>query len=195
MRELFAVYHQWDEAAMKSLLARPLDPREQGELATYFELHGKCANVEAGRLTSPHAGTFVATCERGSLEMQLVTDGHGKINSFFGHSRGIAPPPVFANVARAVVGLQAKWDDRVHQRHFAKGPLSADRVKAMAAKLRDRHGACKLAEPIHEGFDWGYRLACAKEDVEMYLTTQPDDPSRVVGINVKPPRGAAKKCD
>lgn len=194
MKRLLAIYHQWDEAAMKALLGRPLDPQEQRELATYKELHGACREVTAKRAESANAGTFALTCERGTFEMQVATNTSGKIMGFFGFSRGVTPSAAFAKTAKAVLALHNKWNERVYKKHLAKGTPAAQ-MKALAAQFHARHGDCKLGPPIHEGFDWGYQLTCAKENVEAYLVTAPDDPTQVTAIRLRPVRDEPKKCE
>lgn len=194
---LLAIYHQWDEAALAAALARPIDPREQAELATYKQLHGACTTLAPLRFDGSRSGVFAVACERGRFELSIAVDAHGKIDSFFGFSRDVAPPPDLARAAKAVVGLIARWDDRVFAKHLAKGALPAARMKALASEFHAKHGACKLGTPIHEGFDWGYELACARGNVELYLTTLPQDASQIVGMNLRKPRGAAPgaACD
>lgn len=194
MKRLLAIYHQWDEAAFKAILARPIDPREQAELAGYKQLHGACTTFKIARQESPQAGTFDVTCERGAFQMQVSTDSQGQIDGFIGFSKGVAPSPAFASTAQAVLALQAKWDDKIYKKHLAKGG-PADVVKALATQFHARHGDCKLAAPLHEGLDFGYQLACKKEDVEMFLITDPKDPTQVLGVNLRPVRDAPMKCE
>lgn len=194
MQKLLAVYNQWDEATLKAILGRPIDPREQGELAMYKQLHGACSSFTLARQESPQVGTFDVTCERGSFQMQLAADAQGKIVGFAGFSKGVPPPPTFEKMARELLALHQKWDDKIYAKYLAKAAPS-ETMKQLAAQFHARHGDCKIVAPIHEAFDWGYQLACQKEDVEMYLVTAPDDPAHVVDIHLRPVRGAPAKCD
>lgn len=194
MKRLLAVYHEWDEAGLKAILGRPINPEEQRELATYKQLHGTCREVTAKRTESALAGAFALTCERGTFEMQVATNPRGQIMGFFGFSRGVTPPPAFAKTAKAVLALHNKWSDKIYAKHLAKGAPAAQ-VKAQAAQFHARHGDCKLGPAIHEGFDWGYQLTCAKENVEAYLVTTPDDLTQVTAIRLRPVRDEPKKCD
>jgi CubicO group peptidase (beta-lactamase class C family) len=195
MTRLLAIYQQWDEAAFAKILARPIDPREKDELATYKQLHGACTGFEPAAMETATAGSFALKCERGDFEMELSVDGRGLIQGFFGFSRGVEPPPAFAKVAGAVLSLQKKWDDKIVAKHFAKSPVPAEQRKKMAATFHARHGDCKLVRPIHLGFDWGYEVACKKEDLEMFIATAPGDANQVMGLQLRPVHGAPKRCN
>jgi hypothetical protein len=92
-----------------------------------------------------------------------------------------------------VIGLIAKWDDKVFAKHLAK-TRTVDQVKATLATFRERHGACKLGGAVHEGFTWGYELTCAKENVTVMIDVAPTDPTTVTGINLSPIRGEKPVC-
>ena len=193
MTKMLAVYNQWDEAALKAILGRPIDPREQGELAGYKQLHGTCTAFKLAQQESPSVGTFDVTCERGTFQLQLATNGDGQIVGFAGFSKGVAPAPAFAKMAQAVLSLHAKWDDKIYAKYLTKA-APAELMKKLATQFRERHGDCKLAASIHEAFDWGYQVDCKKENVEMYFATAPDDPTKVVGIHLRPVRGERQVC-
>jgi len=195
VKKLLAVYEHWDEAALKAILARPIDPREQSELATYKQLHGKCTDVTFINGNGPHDGVFAIKCERGAFELQINTSSQGLIAGFVGFSRDVEPPKAFATMAKALLSLHNKWDDKIFAKYLTKGPLPAAEMKQRAAMFHTRHGDCKIRRAVHEAFDWGYELACAKEDVVALVVTAPNDPSHILGINLHPVRNAAKKCD
>jgi CubicO group peptidase (beta-lactamase class C family) len=194
MGRLLAIYQTWDEAAFAKILSRPIDPREKGELETYKQLHGACTGFAPATIETPGAGSFALKCERGMLEMELNIDGAGLIQGFFGFSRGVEPPPALAKTAAAVISLQMKWDDKLAAKVFAPAMPIAER-KNHAATFHKRHGDCKLVRPIHLGFDWGYEVACKKEDVEMFLIPAPGDATKLAGLQLRPVRGAPKRCN
>ncbi len=195
MARLLAVYHQWDEAKLASILARPVDPREQEELAGYMKLHGACTSFEPHIIESATHGWFSLECERGALDMEINVNGKGLIQGFVGWSSGIAAPPELLKAARAVIGLHNKWDDKVFAKHLGKGAASAVQMKKLTADFRARHGDCKIAGALHEIFDWGFALKCTKEDVEVWVQTPPGELTQFLGLQLRPPRGAAKRCD
>jgi CubicO group peptidase (beta-lactamase class C family) len=192
---LLAVYHQWDEAKLASILARPIDPVEKDELAGYFKLHGACTGVEPVTIATPNAGTFKIACERGAFEMEVVINGKGLIEGFGGTSTGITAPPALTKAAQAVIGLHNKWDDKVFAKHLAKGPMPAAQMKKLVEEFRAKHGTCKLGGALHNVLDWGFALTCTKENVEVWVKTPPDDPTQFVGLQLRPPRNAAKRCE
>ena len=194
MTRLLAVYHQWDEAALKAILARPVDPREQGELATYKQLHGTCTGFEPSEIESPRAGAFALKCERGTFAIQLSVDAQGLIEGFVGLSRGVEAPAAVATAVKAIVALNAKWDDKLYAKHFAKSPISAAQAKALAVQFHARHGDCTIKQAIHEAFDWGYELTCKKENVELWPMPMPNDPTQFVGLRLQPLRTEPKRC-
>ncbi len=194
-KKLLAVYHEWDEAALKAILGRPIHPREQDELATYERLHGACTDMTVTETDGIAVASFAVKCERGAFELRINTDGRGLIIGFFGFSRDVEMPKPLATAAQAIVSLHDKWDDKLAAKYLAKMPVPLPEMKKLAAKFRERHGDCKVRRTIHEGFDWGYELACKKEDVEMMFIGAPTDPTQLVGINLRPVHGAQKKCD
>lgn len=194
MKKWLAVYNHWDQAALQAILGRPMDPREPAELAGYKELHGACTAFALAHQDSPGSGTFDVTCERGTFQMQLATDAKGQIVGFAGFSRGVTPPPALDKAARAVLALHMKWDDKIYAKHLAKA-APRDVMKALVTQFRARHGECKIVAPVHEAFDWGYQLACGKEDVEAYLAPAPGDLTQILEIHLRPVHGAAPKCD
>ncbi|MBA3500031.1 MAG: beta-lactamase family protein, partial [Deltaproteobacteria bacterium] len=195
MSRLLAIYQTWDEAAFAKILARPIDPREKDELATYHKLHGACTGFEPATIETASAGSFTLKCERGVLEMELSVDGTGQIQGFFGFSRGVEPPPALAKTASALLSLAAKWDDKLATKVFPKGPTPMEQRKKLAATFHERHGDCKIAGAIHLGFDWGYEVKCKKEDVEMFILHAPGDATKVDGLQLRPVHGAPKRCN
>jgi CubicO group peptidase (beta-lactamase class C family) len=195
LTRLLAVYHQWDEAKLAAALARPIDPREKDELATYHKLHGACTTFEPAAFETPTRGSFTVKCERGTFEMELNTNAKGQIEGFFGFSTGIEAPPELAKAVQAVVSLHKKWDDKIFAKYLAKGHSTAAQTKKLAADLRAKHGDCKVAGALHLGFDWGFALTCTKENVEIWPQSAPDAPTQFLGMQLRPPRGAAKRCD
>ena len=194
MTKLLGIYNQWDEQKLASFLSRPVDPREHDELATYHELHGACTTFAPRQITGATTGSFELACERGKLEMQLDINGAGQIGGFVGFSSGIAAPPEIAKAGQALVALHEKWDDKVFAKYLAKGPIPAAQLKKLAEAFRARHGDCKIAGALHEGFDWGFALACKKENVELWVQRPPDAPTQIVGLQLRPPRGI-KHCN
>ena len=193
MRALLGVYEQWDEAALAKALSRPRQPEEKDELAGYRALHGKCTDIKLARLDASTRAAFAVTCERGKLEVNLAINQEGRIDGFIGFSRGVTPPADVAKTNKAVIGLIAKWDDKVFAKHLAK-TRTAEQVKAMLATFRERHGACKVGGAVHEGFDWGHELTCAKENVTVMVGLAPNDPATVTTINLSPIRGEKPLC-
>ena len=194
-KKLLAVYHQWDEAALKAILGRPIDPREQDELATYKRLHGACTDMTVTETDGIANASFAVKCERGAFELRIDIDGKGLILGFIGFSRDVEMPKPLATAAKAIVSLHGKWDDKLAAKYLAKTPVPLPEMKQLAAQFHERHGDCEVRRTIHGGFDWGYELACKKEDVEMMFTAAPTDPTQLVGINLRPVHGAQKKCD
>lgn len=195
MTRLLTVYEHWDEAKLASFLARPVDPREQQELATYHQLHGTCTTFEPTHIESPNNGSFAIKCERGTFEMALMIDGKGLIQGFVGTSRGIEAPPEIAKAGRAIVALQDKWNDKTFATYLGKTPMKAAQLKPLTAQFRARHGVCKIRGALHSGFDWGFALACTKENVDLWLPSVPGKPLELVGLQLRPPPGAPKQCD
>jgi hypothetical protein len=197
MQGLLGIYETWDEAAFAKLLARPIDPREKDELATYKRLHGKCTGFQPVEIDAPNTGVFAVACERGQFEIALdvnEVNGKGLIQGFIGTSRGVEPPPVFAKAATAVIALHAKWNDKTYAKHLSKG-AAAPELKKLVAQFTERHGACKIVRPLHRGFDWGYELSCQTEDVQAFFGTLPGDDTQIVSTQLLPVRGAPKRCN
>ncbi len=195
LTRLLAVYNEWDEAKLAAALARPVDPREKSELATYHQLHGACTTFEPGHIESPNHGSFVIECERGTFELDLALGERGLIQGFVGSSRGIEAPPAIAKAGRAIVALHGKWNDRTFATYLAKGPMQPAAMKQLLVGFRARHGACKITDTLHEGFDWGFALACKKENVELWTQAAPESPTQFIGLQLRPPRGAPKHCE
>ncbi|MEJ7600887.1 MAG: hypothetical protein WKG01_23480 [Kofleriaceae bacterium] len=86
----------------------------------------------------------------------------GGIDGFVGTSRGVPAPPALARTGAAVAPLIAKWDDRVWKTQLASSRQPREVTKAMFDAARAGHGACKVREPVHEGFDWQFELACER---------------------------------
>jgi CubicO group peptidase (beta-lactamase class C family) len=193
VERLLVSYHAWDEAAFAKILAREVDPREKDELATYKQLHGNCTTFVPGTLDTPTSGSFVVKCERGILELQVNVSSTGLIQGFFGRSTGVDAPPGFAAVAKELVALSNKWDDRRAAKLFAAGPPIAQR-KSMRDVFFARHGECKIVGTLHVGFEWGMTLACTKEDVEVMVFPPPDAPGKIAGLQLRPRPDAPKHC-
>lgn len=191
---LLAIYHDWDEAAFAKILSRPIDPREKDELATYKQLHGKCTALAPGTIASPTGGSFVATCERGVLELEINTTSTGLIGGFIGRSTGVDAPPAFAATAKEFVALANKWDDKRAAKLFG-GPIPLAQRKTMRDAFFARHGECRIAGTLHYGFDWGMTLACKKEDVEVVIAQLPGTPAKVGAVRLQPRPDAPKHCD
>jgi hypothetical protein len=194
MKKLLAIYDHWDEAAFKDILGRPIDPREHDELAGYKQLHGACTTFTLAQQESAQSGTFDVACEHGTFQMQLAMNSQGKIVGFAGFSKGVTMPPALAKTSQAAFALHAKWDDKIYAKYLAKA-APADAMKQLAKEFHDRHGDCKIVAPLHEAFDWGYQLACKKEDVEMYFETAPNDATQITGIHLRPVHGTPTKCE
>jgi CubicO group peptidase (beta-lactamase class C family) len=193
VERLLATYHVWDEAAFAKALARPIDPREKDELATYKQLHGACTTFAPSRIVTPTSGSFVVKCERGVLELNVNISMTGLIQGFTGRSTGIDPPPTSAAISKEIVALANKWDDKRATKLFAAGPPLAQR-KEMRDQFFDRHGACKIVGTLHVGFEWGVALACKKEDVEMFVATPANEPTKIAGLLLSPRPDAPKHC-
>ena len=165
MKRFVAVYNQWDEAAFKALLdpkRAPL-PEEQGELAGYKALHGTCTSFAPSEVRSSHEARYAVQCERGRLEVTLLLAAEGSgVDGFFGVSRGIPAPAALANTGAAVATLVAKWDERVYKAHLASARQPRAEIKAMFDGARGAHGSCKVREPVHDGLDWYFELACER---------------------------------
>ncbi len=194
VRRLLTIYEHWDEAKLASFLSRPVDPREQQELATYHQLHGACTTFEPTHIDTPTSGSFAVKCERGTFELQVVVTGKGLIQGFTGTSRGIEAPPAITKAGRAIVALQQKWNDKTYATYLAKTPIKAAVLKPLTADFRKRHGSCKISGALHSGFDWGFALACTKENVELWLPSVPGQPLQLVGLLLRPPPGTPKQC-
>lgn len=195
LTHLLTVYEHWDEAKLASFLARPVDPVEQQELATYHQLHGACTTFEPSHIETPTSGSFKVKCERGTFEMNLLVNGKGLIQGFVGTSRGITAPPEIAKAGRAIVALHEKWNDKTFATYFSKTPMKAAQLKPLTAQFRARHGHCKISGALHMGFDWGFALSCTKENVELWLPSVPGNPMQFVGLQLRPPPGTPKQCD
>ena len=87
------------------------------------------------------------------------------------------------------VGRQGVRED------LAKGVLSAAAIKREMVEFRARQADCKITGALHQVFDWGVALACKKENVEVWLTTPPGDPTQFRGLQLRPPRDAPKRCE
>ncbi|HEX5062341.1 MAG TPA: serine hydrolase domain-containing protein [Kofleriaceae bacterium] len=194
MEKMLTVYNQWDEKKLASYLSRPVDPREHDELATYFKLHGACTTFEPSKIVSATAGGFRLKCERGTFEMELNINGKGLIDGFIGTSTGIQAPPEIAKAGADIVSLHTKWDDKIFKKYLANMPVPAAQMKKLAEQMHARHGDCKIAGAMHQGFDWGFALTCKKENVELWTPSAPDNPTQFVGLQLRPPRDEAKHC-
>jgi CubicO group peptidase (beta-lactamase class C family) len=159
VESLVGVMNQWDAAALAKLLARPADPAEQAELATYHQLHGACTKVTPLEVTSPLSGKFAVACERGTFELSAFAAADGRLLGFVGTSRGATPPPEVTAAAKSALALLARWDDAVFTRAFAD-PKTREARKAAMAALRAEAGTCRARAFVHEGFDWRFEATC-----------------------------------
>jgi CubicO group peptidase (beta-lactamase class C family) len=161
MKAFLAVYNQWNEDALKAVLARPLGPAEHDEMIGYHKLHGDCSAFAPKDIVSPRAATFAMTCERGVLEMQTSIAPDGRLTGFNGISRRVAVPAEVPRAAKAWMSLIARWDDAVFARTFAD-PKQRSTVQRESEFFRGDVGPCKAAEFVHEATGWGFDATCER---------------------------------
>jgi len=159
MKSFLAVYNQWDEPAIKALLARPLDPREHDELAGYYKLHGACTAFELVEVKQGMA-RFKWTCERGAFEMGVNFVPDGRLGGFAGISRDVTAPPEVKTAANVVLSLIARWDDRLFARWFNVPQEARDALKKAGEVIRADAGSCKVKTYVREIVDWGFEAIC-----------------------------------
>jgi hypothetical protein len=117
------------------------------------------------------------------------------IAGFDGTSKGVAVPDRILPAAKAVASLIGKWDDRLYQKHLAPHATSKkEDVVAFYAKVRERHGVCKVgtAERNGEG-TFAPLLTCERGgDVRLHLKVDEKTPDQIVEYTIKPasPAGA-----
>jgi CubicO group peptidase (beta-lactamase class C family) len=192
VNKLLGIYHQWDEAAFTKILARPIDPREKEELATYFKLHGKCSNPVPATIDTPAAGSFSLTCERGKLELQVITDPRGLIQGFFGRSSGVTLPANQKATLDAIVAIHNKWDDKAYAKRFTKF-MPAPQMKKFITEFHAQQGTCKVTGSLHVGFDWGATVECSKGEKFDLLFGVADD-ANVNMIRFQQAAGTQPQC-
>jgi hypothetical protein len=163
MTAFLAVYNRWSEPAYRSMLDpdRGPAPGEPDELADYQRLHGACASFTVIDVTSPREARFALRCERGSFEIALaLSSTSGRITGFTGTSRGVAAPAEIRAAADAISALTARWSADAYDRLPGGSRPDRDTAKTMFEGLRAAHGACRVAELVHEGVSWTAELAC-----------------------------------
>ncbi len=195
MKRFLAVYNAWDLAAYQAMLTknRPTiaPDAEQRELAGYKSVHGACRGYKPIEFSSPVRGRVAMECERGTLEMGISLDPTDHlIAGFDGTSKDVAVPDRLLPAAKAVASLIGKWDDRLYQKHLA--PHASGKKEdtvAFYAKVRDRHGVCKLGA-AERGGDGSFSplLSCERGgDVRLHLIKIDEKtPDQIVEYTIKP---------
>jgi CubicO group peptidase (beta-lactamase class C family) len=168
MKALLAVYNEWNEDALKAVLARPIDPREPAELAGYKQLHGTCTGFTVKEVRSPTNATFAMTCERGTFELEAALVGN-KIGGFLGTSRHVAISAEATKAATTALALIARWDEATFARSFADAKAVHGLIKQSSEFLRADNGACKLGEVVHEALGWGFDAICDRGRLHFYM--------------------------
>jgi len=189
MKTFLEVYNKFDEAKLRTILNRPVDPREHEELAGYKALHGTCTAFKPLKMMG-RAARFAFTCERGQLEIDAEFDGAGKIGGFTGHSPGVAPPPNIAKLFTAALALHinAAWSDAAYKIVFPKKLIPEAQARSVAAKLRAQFGTCKPDGFAHDGVGWTLDLKCSKGE-RLALSLELDKNGDIAGIGFHPPAG------
>ncbi|MEO6775963.1 MAG: serine hydrolase domain-containing protein [Kofleriaceae bacterium] len=191
MTKLLAIYNQWDEAALKALLSRPIDPVEHDELAGYKALHGTCTGFTLGEVVSARSAHFTMKCERGTFDLQIDVNAEGKVGGFDGTSTNIPIPPEVSKLAAAAVGLIGRWDEQAYQRSFADAKALHDVYFAGSTQLRAELGACKVKRIAHEVIFWKLDLACTHGALIGNLGIKD---GKITSFNVYPPPDAHTTC-
>jgi CubicO group peptidase (beta-lactamase class C family) len=181
MKGFLAIYNEWNEDALKSLLARPIDPREHDELATYKKLHGACTAYALKDARSATEVTFAMTCERGTFELTMNFVGD-KLGGFSGVSRQVPVPPEITRAANASMSLLARWDEGLFARTFANAKVVRGLIKQSSEFLRADLGACKSADVVHEALGWGFDATCERGKVHFYMEL---DGAKITQINAR----------
>ena len=196
MTTFLEVYNHFDATKLASILARPVDPREQEELAGYKALHGTCTAFEETKAQLEHGSRFAFKCERGTFEVDVDFTGAGKIGGFVGRSPGTTPPANISKFFTAALALHlnAPWSDATYKQVFAKNQIPAAQARQVAGDLKKQFGTCKPGKFSHEGFGWSVELACSK-GTPLVLDIQFDPHGDLQSIQFHPPEGAApQRC-
>ncbi len=189
MKTFLEVYNELDKAKLQAILARPIDPREPDELASYKALHGTCTSFTATKMVADRVARFAFTCERGALEIDANFDAAGKIAGFIGRSPGMVPPANVAKIFTAALGLHlGAWSAAAYKLVFPKKQIPEAQARVVAASLRTQFGTCKPGGFTHEGFGWTVDLKCSKGG-PMALSIQFDTHGDLEGIQFHPPAG------
>jgi CubicO group peptidase (beta-lactamase class C family) len=194
MKRFLAVYNAWDLGAYQAMLSKnrpPVAPKaEEDELAGYKSIHGACRGYKPIEFTSPLRGKVAMECEKGTLEMSITLDATDHlIAGFDGTSKGVPMPERLLPAAKGVVSLIAKWDDRLYAKHLApRSPGKKEDTVAFYAKVRERHGTCKLGSAERTG-DGSFTtlLTCDRGgDVRLHLKVDEKTPDVIVEYTIKP---------
>jgi CubicO group peptidase (beta-lactamase class C family) len=191
MKTFLDVYNQFDAAKLQSILGRPIDPREQEELASYKALHGTCTAVKPTKMLPGRTERFGVTCERGQFEIDANFDGTGKIVGFVGRSPGVVPPANVAKIFNAAVALHLNgpWSAAQYKLVFPKQQIPEPQARAVSKTLHTQFGPCKPGAYTHEAFGWTLDLDCSKGG-RLVLTIDFDPQGTLQGIRFHPPEGA-----
>jgi hypothetical protein len=191
MKAFLDVYNQFDAAKLQAILGRPIDPREQDELAGYKALHGTCTAVKPTKMLQGRGERFAFTCERGQFEVDADFDGTGKIGGFIGRSIGATPPANIAKVFTAAVALHlnAPWNAATYKLVFPKQQIPEDQARSVSGQMRAQFGTCKPGAFSHEGFGWALDLDCSKGS-HLVLSIDFDKQGVLERINFHPPENA-----
>jgi hypothetical protein len=185
MKKLLAVYNEWDEGVYKSILTArrpPMAAIEKEELAGYKELHGVCKGYKFAESSSPRSATFSLECERGPLEMRLMTSpSDGLLTGFVGTTRGLPVPKELRPVAEKVTGLIRKWDAAIFSRYFAKAKKTRDAAATEFEALRLQHGICTVHSSTLTSDERTIDLECERGgDLDLTLEIDKKDPNQVL---------------
>lgn len=191
MKTFLDVYNQFDAAKLQSILGRPIDPREQDELAGYKALHGTCTALKPTKMLPGRAERFGFTCERGQFEVEANFDGAGKIVGFIGRTAGAVPPAGIAKIFNAAVALHlnAPWSAATYKLVFPKQQIPEAQARAVSTSMRAQFGTCKPGAFTHEGFGWALDLDCSK-GARLVLSIEFDKQGTLQNILFHPPDGA-----
>jgi CubicO group peptidase (beta-lactamase class C family) len=188
MTEFLAVYNNWDDKAYAAMLdpARGAVAVEKDELAGYKALHGTCSGFTAKDVHSASEAVFAVTCERGDFELLLlISPKSGKITGFLGTSRNVTGPAPMLAKAKAVAQLIAKYDAAAATKLFAHTKLAAELIRTTTDGLHAAHGACRVREAVHSGFDWIVELTCDRGG-DLAMSLKLDGKNNITGIRVVP---------
>lgn len=190
MTAFLDVYNSFDKDKLASILARPVDPSEPDEIASYKALHGTCTGFTLTKVAEHGALQFAMKCEHGPFDFEVNFAGD-KIGGFIGRSPGVTPPENIKKLIAAAIALtfDRTWSAANYKLVFPQRLIPEDQVRTVSTRLQSELGTCKQASVTKEGLGWSVDLECSKGG-RLTLSINVDAHGVLDRILFRPPPGA-----